>query len=298
MRRKILSIDIIIESILGLITIVIIGFMAFGLFCISILPLNNYHHAVGQIEFKRQYQVSSPNEGIITHIYVENNSPVARLQPILRYKSEFDSREVDALEVRIKFLKNELITLERLFKIGSVNKPEVEKKQLEIDEVMTRKHNLEKNTIDAPIDGKIYFRALPEYINGSFVKKGEVVAYIYTDDEKHIRISVPNAFIDRFSIGSVVLFKYKDPVSFRIQKMRGKVYKTFINEMENAIELLCYLTNEQQNLGMFQPFTRIDAAILINNSSILQDLFKIDTYPVFQKFIEQTDWYQKLLKVL
>ncbi len=297
MKKKILNTDFIVELFLGLMTLGIVAFMVTGIILICILPINNYHHAIGFVEFKNQYKVVSQNDGAVTQVYAENYTFLEQGQPILQFRSESDSREVDALNVKLKFLENELATLQHLFQTGAVNGSEIDKKRLEIEEMATRKQSLKRNIIYAPVDGRVFYKILPEYLKGSFIEKGENFAFIYTNGEKHIRISFPNTFADRFKTGGSVLFKYKDPVSFKVQKMKGLIYKTFINEKDKTIELFCDVVEGKKNLVLFQPSTMVEAAIIINSTSICQDMFGIDLYPVFKKYIEQNPLYIRTKKI-
>ena len=184
--------------------------------------------------------------------------------------------------------------MNKLHTLGVIQSTEIDKKKLEIDELDVRKEYLKRNVIYSPISGKIYFKILPEYIKGTYIEKGQELAIIYTEDDKHIRISFPNAYADRFKLGSNVLIKYKDPRTFIVQKMRGLIYMSFINQKANTIELYCEITKGREYLRLFNPSTIVNASIIINNSSIYEDLLGVPLNPEIQNIILKNPLYEKI----
>ena len=158
------------ELFLSFITLFMFLSMVAFIVVILILPINNYHHADGFVEYKRQYSLVSQVEGIVEKIYKENNSAILKREPLFKYSSEKNEQEIAALEYRESFLNNQLNTMKRLFELGVVQSTELDKKKLEIDELLVRKEYLKKNIISAPTAGKVYYRILPKYLKGSFIK--------------------------------------------------------------------------------------------------------------------------------
>lgn len=265
---------------------------------IMILPINNYHHADGYVEFKRQYTLVSQVEGVIEVIYKENNSTIDKKEPLFRYSSEKNEQEIAALEFRESFLANELKTMARLFELGVIQSTEIDKKNLEMNELRVRKEYLQRNVIAAPTAGKVYYKILPKYLKGSFINKGQELAIIYTEENKHIKVSFPNAYADRFKIGSDVFIKYKDPRTFKIQKMQGTVYMSFLNQKTNMIDLFIEVTRGREFLELFNPSTIVSTAIVINNTSIYEELFGIPVSPSIQNLILKNRWYENIKRYL
>jgi len=282
------------ELLLAIITFLMLGVMMLFLIVIIIMPISNYHHAQGYVEYKKQYKLDSQIEGVIENVYKENNAAVTKGDPIFKYSSEKNQQEIAALEYKESFLFNELKTMNKLHTLGVIQSTEIDKKKLEIDELDVRKEYLKRNVIYSPISGKIYFKILPEYIKGTYIEKGQELAIIYTEDEKHIRISFPNAYADRFKLGSNVLIKYKDPRTFIVQKMRGLIYMSFINQKANTIELYCEITKGREYLRLFNPSTIVNASIIINNSSIYEDLLGVPLNPEIQNIILKNPLYEKI----
>jgi biotin carboxyl carrier protein len=261
---------------------------------VIILPINNYHHSQGYVEYKKQYNLVSQIEGVIEAVYKENNNVIKKGEPIFRYSSEKNEQEIAALEIKESFFVTELNTMTKLWQLGVIQSTELDKKKLEINELNLRKEFLKKNIIYSPISGKIFFKILPKYIKGTYIEKGQVLAIVYTEEEKHIKISFPNAYADRFNIGSNVLVNYKDPRTFKIQKMRGIIYMSFINQVTNNIELYCEITKGKECLRLFNPSTIVNTSIIINNSSIYEDLLGVPINPAIQNVILKNPWYEKI----
>jgi multidrug resistance efflux pump len=287
--------DTAVEGIMVLLILLIILVMIAALAFIFIIPINNYHYADGYVEYKNQYRVVSQIEGVITNVYMDNYAHVKGNEPLARVFSESSQQEIKALSVRMKFLDDELKRLYQLFSSGAVSRSEVERKKLEIHELRTRRQFLEKNTIHAPVEGNVYYKILPQNIKGSFISRGEVLAYIYDSEDKHVRVTFPNTFADRFKIGMPVLIRYRDPVRFHIQKMKGVIYKTFINKEDGTIELYCGVTEGREIIDLFQPSTMVSTAIVINSTSVCQDFIGIDLYSHIKDYIEQSWIYRYVM---
>lgn len=286
--------NLLFEIILALVTLSMFGMMVIFLFAVLIMPINNYHHAQGFVEYKKQFKVVSQIEGVVEAVYKDNNAVVKKGEPILKYSSEKNELEIAALVCKESLLVKELNTLSKLCRLGAVYSAELDKKKLEIDELNVRKEYLKRKVICSPISGNIYFKILPEYIKGTYIEQGQELAYIYTEEDKHVKISFPNEFADRFKIGSSVVIKYKDPCTFKIQKMHGIIYKSFINNRSNTIELYCEITKGKDYLRLFFPSTMVSALVVINNSSIYEDLFGIPISPSIQNIIINNPLYEKI----
>jgi multidrug resistance efflux pump len=282
------------EFLLAFFTLLMLGITIVLLLMITILPINNYHHSSGLVEYKKQYNLVSQITGVIEEVYKKNNQEVKAGEPIFRYSSEKNEQEIAALEFHESFLLKEMATLEELSALGVIQKIEIEKKKLEINELQVRKAYLERNNIVAPISGRIYFQILPEYIKGTYIHDGQVLAIIYTNTEKHIKVSFPNEFADRFKIGSEVLVKYKDPRTFRVQKMRGVTYMSFLNQRNNTVELYCEITKGKEFLDLLNLSTVVSTSIVVNNSSIYEEMFGVPPNQLLQNFILKNPVYEKI----
>jgi len=296
MSKRIPMNDDAVERTFGAITAAAILLMAAGLLMLAILPINNYHHANGFVEFREQYRVISQREGSVTGIFAENYSMVREGDTLVQLRSENSELETRALSARKQYLQKEYTVLKSLFRTGAISRPEVERKALEIRETETRLLDYQHNIVCAPVAGRVYYTVLPDYMKGTYVEKGEVIAYIFPSDEKQICIRIPNTFADRFKTGAAVLFRYSDPVSFKVRKMRGFIYKLFINKSEGTVELYCDLADGPGPLALFHPFTRVDAAIVVNSTSIAHDLFGIDVFPPVRNFLNRFAFCRSILR--
>ena len=279
------------EFSLALVTLFMFLSMVAFIAIIVILPINNYHHADGYVEYKKQYSLVSQVEGVINQVYKENNSAIQKGEPLFKYSSEKNEEEVAALEYRESFLAHELETMTKLFQMGVLQNTEIDKKNLEINELRVQMAYLQRSIIAAPTAGKIYYKILPKYFKGTFIEKGQELAIIYTEEEKHVKVSFPNAYADRFKIGSDVFIKYKDPRTFKIQKMQGILYMSFINQKANTIDLFVEVTKGKEFLQLFNPST-------IVNTSIYEELFGIPVNSSIQNIILKNRLYEKIKRLL
>jgi len=297
MKNDLLGNDGVMELLFGIVTIAAVVIMATGLLFMAIVPMNNYHRANGFVEFKRQYKVITQREGSVTRLLTDNDAAVEQGAPLLQFSSESSEREINALTVRLHYLHKEYATLKKLFLSGAINRPEVDIKNLEIQEAETKLQDYQRDIIYAPVAGRVYYTVVPEHMLGSYLEKGEIVGYIFSSADKHICISFPNTYADRFKIGAIVLFKYSDPVSFKVKKMKGFIYKTFVNKANNTIELYCDLADAAQ-LDLFRPFTKIDAAITINSTSVVNDMFGVDPFPALRDFFQRFAWCRQIVRFI
>lgn len=267
--------NLILERILGIVSAVIIAISLLFISIIFFIPINNYHHSQGTVEYKYQYKIVSQIEGVLEEVFVPNYEFVNKHDSLFRYASNTNNQEVLFLEIRERHLKKEVNILQRLFKSGSLSKSKLNEKVLTLNEVTVKKEFFRKNIIYSPDSGKILFSINPETIKGTYITKGETLAYLFYNEDKHIRISFPNMYADRFKIGSKVIIKFKDPSSFKIRKLTGNIYKTFVNIKDSKIDLFCNITGQKDQLKTLKPFTVVNTSVLINSNSIIEDLFSI-----------------------
>lgn len=249
------------------------------------LPISNYHHSDGVVEYKYQYKLVSQVEGVISDVFVSNNAKVSKGSPIFQYSSDKNIQEASYLNIRLEHLFNEKAVLNKLYKIGSITKEKINLKNLEINELKKQIEFLNINEICAPLEGKVHFFIHPKYIRGTYIYEGQVLALIYTNNEKIVRITFPNYYADRFKIGSKVLIKYKDPASFKIHKLKGVIYNKFTNVEESTVDLFCEITENKDKLKTLDPSTSVNSSVLINSTSIAEDLFNFKSG--FTKYIHE-----------
>jgi hypothetical protein len=290
--------DFLFESFIGTSTLFLIFLLVLILLVIFLLPINNYHRAQGVVEYKNQYIISSQSEGVIQEILVTNKTMVRENTPILTYYSKENKQEISNLNIKINFLENEYNTLSRLYETGSIHRQELDRKSLEIKELTNKRKFLEKNIISSPVSGLLCYTILPEYIGGTYITKGEIIGYVYPVLEKHIKISFPNHFADRFEIGGKVIFKYRDPVSFTTKKIIGTIYRSFINENDKTLSLFCRIPEPNDAFDLLQPATVLDSYVTINSTSLSQDLFGFDIFPNFFKLFNNSIIYETINKII
>lgn len=254
---------------------------------ILVLPITNYHHTDGVIEHKNKFQIVSQCGGVIQSIFVQNEDEVHQGSKILLFHSEENYQKELQSKAKQQLLYKELSVLQKLVKSGVGSEAQVEAKLLEIHETKLLIDYYAKNTLHAPMDGKIHFNILPQHMRGTYIKLGQPIAYVYGDDAKHVKLTFPNNLNDRFPLGAKVMMQYKDPSSFIVGRMEGEVYKRFFNDQNNQVELYCEVTKGKALLHNLQPSTVIRASVLLNSTSIANDLFGVDFAPFWIKSLIQ-----------
>lgn len=275
-----------VEISIGIAVLFVICILLSGLLLISITPINNFHYSIGVVEYKNRYKVVSQKEGVVDKLFHANNSPINRGDTIIKIFSEENRNGIDVLKMKVLGKRQELENAQSLYEVGSFSFDEVRRRSVAYQEMLVQLEILQNDVILSPYNGILKLTIDPEFIEGTFVHKNEELGYIFSDNDKVVKISFDNIFTDRFRIGSRVIFKYRDPKSLIIKKMNGYVYRIFINEIASKVELFCN-TDTSSALTEFQPSTMLDALVIINTTSILSDLIGTDIeFPVINKYIQ------------
>ncbi len=263
------------ELFLGAITLLFFVILGGAISIFAVIPVSNYHTAMGMVSYKNQIELTSQVEGVITKTFVENHSFVKSNSPIFEYRSEENSRTLEESLIQKKHLENELKTYQKLFRSGLIERTVVKSRELALQQLNSKISFLQKNNIVTPWEGYIYFDRRPENQLGSFVSKGQRLAYIYKSTEKHIHVTFPNIYADRFKIGAPVVVKYKDPANFRVQKMNGSITSSFVDQNSSELHLFCDITEGVEHLASFTPSTIVETSVLVNASSLFEDVFNV-----------------------
>lgn len=297
MKTKTLK-NLLFECFLGFFTVTFISLFILSIAVIFFIPITNYHHTTGIVEYVNQYNVVSPLKGIIVDIKMAQGSTVYTKDTIIKIYSEERGNERSLLDVNKELLKKEHETLSRMYANGSINLFEIQKKELEIASIEKKQLQLGKDCVIAPINGLLWYAIDPEYLKGQYVKEGDVIAYIFPSKEKHIKLSTSHIYADRFRLGSNVIIKYKDPVSFVIKKFTCKIYRSYIDKAAAKIDLYCADTNMSNNLEVLAPYTQLEAYISVNHTSFSKDLFGVDLFPESLSYIRNSSTFKYLKKVI
>lgn len=265
----------------SLLIIVVILVLCAGLF---VLRINNYHHAEGIVEHKKQYKLVSQVEGTLKEVHIQDGDAVKEGDTLFTYFSEANIAQANSLDANLKFLNSELKILKKMVRIGSMSPLKVKEKELEIDRIKYEKKILMKSVITAPSTGKISFSIHPQYIHGAYIKPGQILAFIYENQEKHVKVSFPNVYSDRFREGSRVVFRYNDPGSLKTAKLTGAVTRKYIDMETKEVHLYCNIDGNRELLEQLKPSTVVKASILINSTSMAEDLLNISVdVPFFSR---------------
>lgn len=261
-------------------TLVITLFLIFISF-VLITPLSNYLQAPGIVQFNGEQTIVSQVEGVVTEVLAQNHSQVSRKQSILKVVDDEKIASTKALDFRIAYLRNQLSLLDKLENAGALDRNPVESKRLELRQAEQEKVQLNRVTVDATSDGYFYFLNPPKDIRGTFIRRGDVVGYIYRSQEKVVKVDLPSDWVDRFTRASVVRVYYKDPFSYLSRNLRATVETIHSNKQEGKFQITCKLMAAEDELEMFRPGTMVKVSFLVNSTSIFQEMFGVDLYGPF-----------------
>jgi hypothetical protein len=73
--------------------------------------------------------------------------------------------------------------------------------------------------------------------------------------------------------------------------MKGIVYKTFVNDKKNTMELFCNIVDNKSALDAFQPFTSVETYTVINSTSLSSDVFGFDIFPFINTILAGSRMY-------
>lgn len=274
-KRSLKLLDFLFEFSIGIGALITASIFAIVIGVIFILPISNYHHADGIVEYKNQYNIISEYEGIIQKVIISNGEYVNCGEPLIKFISKDNKDEIKQIDIEINYLKKNLNLLKKLYSLGSLKENQLKLKELELEQKIRKRRTLSECLIHAPEAGFVNYNFLPQEINGAFIHKGQNIGTIYKDSIKDIRISFPNHFADRFLIGAKVLIKYKDPKSLKVSRLTGEIYNKFNDTKSQNIYLYCNIDKGDEKLKLLQNSTMVKASILINETSIAEDIFKI-----------------------
>lgn len=265
--------DSVFEISIGLGTLITIVLLLMVILVLFLLPISNYHHAQGVVEFKEQHSIASEHNGLISRVLCEDGEKVEKDRELIEFTSRENDNKIKQIEIEIEHLKKEVKLLKRLQSLGSINNSQIKLKELELNKKISEISILSERKILSPEEGVVAYNFLPNSINGAVLRKGQKVGTIYKTEEKHIRISFPNEYADRFLIGSKVIVKYKDPISLKVSKLKGVIYNKYNDVSDNKIHLYCDIQNKREKLASLQNSTTVNTSILINVTSVSEDIF-------------------------
>ncbi len=265
--------DSIFEISIGLGTFATVALLFMVILVLFLLPISNYHHAPGVVEYKEQHAITSEHNGLISKVLCVDGEKVEKNRELIAFTSRENDNKIKQMEIEIAHLKKEIKLLKSLKRLGSINDSQIKLKELELSKKLNEILILSERKILSPESGIVAYSFLPNAINGAVLRKGQKVGTIYKTEEKHIRVSFPNEYADRFLIGSKVIVKYKDPISLKISRLKGVIYNKYNNVSENKIYLYCDIKNKGEKLASLQNSTTVNTSILINVTSVSEDIF-------------------------
>lgn len=260
---------------LGVATVLL--FTAFVAF-ILVLPINNYFQADGTVQYKGERTLVSEVEGVVTEVCLADHAKIRRRQPILKVMNEERQGGAKALGVRIALLENQLAQLQKLEASGALDLNPVESKRLELQQAEQELALMRKANVEANTEGYFYFLNPPRSLLGTYIRKGDVVGYLYESSEKEVDVVLPALWVDRFDSRMRVRIQYRNPVSYLSRNVAASIDAVHANKLENTIRIVCRFHESPEAADEFRPGTIVQASFLVSSSSIFQEIFGIDPY--------------------
>ncbi len=132
---------------------------------------------------------------------------------------------------------------------------------------------LQKYPMLSPASGKIYYNSDPLSLIGSYLRKGQIVAYIFNGDKKIAKVYASLNNVDMFNVGQQVILYYRNPHTLFSQKIESRVSDMYVDKDKDQVILFCDFDNKIMDLEQKYPGTLLKAKILINDRSLLKSLF-------------------------
>jgi len=252
-------------------------FLAF-LGVILVFPVNNYLGAAGTVRFKGEQTVVSEVEGVVTEVYKRDHEAVSRKEPILRVENEANKNLAKSLDYKINYLSMQLLQLQKLEETGALDRGPVEAKRLELQQARQERRELDRVTVDATLAGYYYSLNPPKNLLGTYLRRGDVVGYLYRSPEKVVNVTLSNEWVDRFSEASVVRIYYKDPVFYFSRNLPARVESIHANTEGNKFQIECRIDAPAVETRSFRPGTLVKVNFLVNSTSLFQEIFGFDLY--------------------
>lgn len=254
--------------------------LAFLLFIafVLIVPVGNHLRAAGTIQFRGEQTLVSEVEGVIAALYKRDHDSVSRGQPVLKVVDEDRKAASKSLDYRIAYLRAQLGQLRKLEVAGALDRVPAEAKLLELQQSEQEKSRLERVAVNATLDGYLTFLNPPEDLVGTYLRRGDVVGYIYRSPEKVVEVELPGEWVDRFTRASSVLVYYKDPLSYLSRILPAAIESIHENKEEHKFQITCRLESPKEVEAFLRPGTVVRVSFLVNSTSIFEEAFGIDPY--------------------
>lgn len=256
----------------------VIVFIAFLLVAVAILflPFNNYQKGIGVIHYEEQYPLVSDKTGIIEKVYHKNFSILTEQDTVISFKIKEKNDELRLLQSRRALLLSQLRNIKKLVSFGTLDSSQIQLKRYELAEVNIKIKQMRDVSLLAPFKSTIYFHKSPEALDGGFIHEGDTIATLIRNNKRIIKVTFPNEYVDRFHINTPFIAKYKDPVTFRNEKVKGVVFKKQVLEDENKLVLYCSVAEGYDIIAQMPPNALVNVCLILNSSSLMEDFLGVD----------------------
>jgi hypothetical protein len=131
----------------------------------------------------------------------------------------------------------------------------------------------QKYKLLSPAKGRIYYNNDILSLLGTYVKKSQVVGYVYDTESKIAKITAPLNDIDRIYIGQPVILYYKNPHTLFSKKLNSQVTDIYLDRENNKAIAYCDI-EENEDTSKRYPGTPLVAKLLINKRGLLKSLIR------------------------
>lgn len=242
-----------------------------------IFPFHNYHHAKGVVEYDKEVPLSMERGGVLYKVLVEPNERVAAGQPILELLNEGRREEVSSLDFKLDMKRQEIDRARRLYQLGALELAMVRQKEAEQQDLLFQRKMLKTNVVKAPYDGWVYFTSSPQMLVGSYLAEGQIVAFLYQQPVKGVRIVESSLLVDRLHELAPIKVYFQDSGS-RHPHISGKVDEIVLDRARNSLSLYCSISTSRQFFDSLPAGSSLNVAILIGSKSLFESFFDFDAY--------------------
>lgn len=161
--------------------------------------------AVGTIIAVNGAQVTTEAAGVVDSIRFESGQEVKAGTVLLTLDTRTDLAELKALSAQAELARTELARFERLYRLESISKAELDRRQSEYDQAAARaaaqQARIAQKTIRAPFSGELGIRQINL---GQFVAPGNPIVSLQSLDPIYVNFSLPEQNLARLREGLAV----------------------------------------------------------------------------------------------
>ena len=141
--------------------------------------------------------ISAQSKGIVTEVFVEENIPVKKGDPLFQIDPIPYQATLDEKNAQLKLAKIRLDEFSRLVKTGAARKTEKERYEADVGtstaEVASAQFDLDSTTVRAPADGHVTQSKVRPGVTAGTLRLSSLMTFVVTQKNYYIAAFKPNA---------------------------------------------------------------------------------------------------------